>query len=49
MATEACRTTEPELVETDRAGHLAACHHWEELVGLSDELKAFRRPIEGAN
>ncbi len=51
MAIDVCRTTEPDLVPTERAGHLAACHRWEELVGLSDELKAFKRPAEnqGAN
>ena len=48
MATERCQTVEPELMETDRKNHLAACHHWEQLVGLSDELKAFKRPIPDA-
>ena len=51
MAIDVCRATEPDLVPTERPGHLAACHRWEELVGLSDELKAFKRPAEnqGAN
>ena len=51
MAIEQCLVTEPELVPTERPGHLAACHRWEDLVGLTDELKAFRRPVEsqGAN
>jgi hypothetical protein len=46
MAIDLCRTVEPELVPTDRPLHLAACHRWEDLVGLSDELKAFKRPVE---
>ena len=46
MAIEKCRQIEPELEPTERAGHLAACHRWEDLVGLTDELKAFRRPVE---
>ena len=51
MTTERCLATEPDLMETDRKGHLSACHHWEDLVGLSDELKAFKRPeeIQGVN
>ncbi len=46
MAIDVCRTVEPELTPTDRPLHLAACHRWEDLVGLTDELKAFKRPVE---
>ena len=51
MATDECRVTEPDLTVTERPTHLAACHRWEDLVGLTDELKAFKRPVEqqGAN
>ena len=48
MAVEQCLSVEPDLVPTDRPGHLAACHRWPELVGLTDELKAFRRPAGDA-
>jgi peptide/nickel transport system ATP-binding protein len=46
LAEDVCRTTEPELAVTDRPTHLSACHRWEDLVGLTDELKAFKRPVE---
>ncbi len=46
MAIDVCRSIEPALETTDRPGHLSACHRWEDLVGLSDELKAFKRPAE---
>ena len=51
MAIEQCRVTEPELTVTERPTHLAACHRWEELVGLTDELKAFKPTgrSQGAN
>ncbi|MDW3212473.1 MAG: ABC transporter ATP-binding protein [Ilumatobacteraceae bacterium] len=46
MAIDTCRKVEPDLEPTERPDHLAACHRWEDLVGLSDELKAFKRPAE---
>jgi peptide/nickel transport system ATP-binding protein len=51
MAEDRCRVVEPALTPTDRPNHLAACHRWEDLVGLTDELRAFKRPVEsqGAN
>jgi peptide/nickel transport system ATP-binding protein len=51
FAIEKCLTIEPDLESTDRPAHLAACHRWPELVGLTDELRAFKRPVEsqGAN
>ena len=35
-----------DLVVTDRPAHLTACHRWEELVALTDELQVFHRPVE---
>jgi hypothetical protein len=44
MAVPHCLSVEPDLLVTDRPTHRSACHRWEDLVGLSDELRAFRRP-----
>jgi len=46
MAEDQCRVDEPDLTVTDRKDHLAACHRWEDLVGLTDELEVFKRPAE---
>jgi peptide/nickel transport system ATP-binding protein len=46
MAEDHCRVDEPDLTVTDRKDHLAACHRWEDLVGLTDELEVFKRPAE---
>ena len=41
-----CRVTEPELVETDRRNHSAACHRWADLAHLDDPEQPFR-PDDG--
>jgi peptide/nickel transport system ATP-binding protein len=52
LTIDRCREVEPDLVETDRAGHRAACHRWEEMISLDDPHEAFRKPddpeLEGA-
>ncbi|WP_201518472.1 ABC transporter ATP-binding protein [Gulosibacter hominis] len=41
IATDLCRTEEPQLTGTDKPGILAACHHSDQLVG-GEEI--FKRP-----
>jgi peptide/nickel transport system ATP-binding protein len=48
LTIDECRRVEPDLVETDRAGHLAACHRWEEMISLDDPHLAFRKPATAA-
>ena len=37
LAQQICDTVEPDLVATDRADHLAACHFHESLIGVSSD------------
>ncbi|MFF0312089.1 ABC transporter ATP-binding protein [Streptosporangium sp. NPDC004379] len=46
LADEVCRTTEPELAETDSGGHFAACHHWDRLAAVEDPTVFFRTESE---
>jgi peptide/nickel transport system ATP-binding protein len=38
LVTDVCLTSEPPLSATDGPGHIAACHRWEELVGVDGRL-----------
>ena len=42
LADQTCHEVEPALATTDQPGHLAACHHWEELAELEDPTSIFR-------
>jgi peptide/nickel transport system ATP-binding protein len=46
LTIDRCRSSEPDLEETDRRGHFAACHRWDELMQLDDPHEAYRRPGE---
>ncbi|KAB8161774.1 ATP-binding cassette domain-containing protein [Streptomyces sp. 3MP-14] len=46
LATEVCRTDEPELADVGE-GHRAACHHSERLAEAEDATAFFRTPEEG--
>lgn len=35
LASEVCRESEPELIDTDGVGHRAACHHSSSVVGVT--------------
>jgi len=41
LAIDECRETEPELLETDRAGHFSRCHRTAHLATLVDPQKLF--------
>lgn len=47
LATDVCRTTEPDLEGTDEMGHVAACHHWQKLAKVDDPTTYFRTESEG--
>ncbi len=44
-----CTSVEPELEETDRKGHLAACHRWDQMMAFDDVSQPFRPPAQGEN
>ena len=44
-----CTTVEPDLEETDRKGHLAACHRWDQMMEFDDVTQPFRPPAQGGN
>ena len=46
LATDICRTVEPELAPTDSPDHLAACHHWDALAAAPDPTAFFRTESE---
>lgn len=48
LATDVCRTTEPDLLDTDTYDHLAACHHWPKLAEAEDPTAYFRAESEVA-
>jgi peptide/nickel transport system ATP-binding protein len=47
LASDVCRTTEPDLDATDGPGHVAACHHWQRLADSDDPTEFFRVQAEG--
>jgi peptide/nickel transport system ATP-binding protein len=46
LATDVCRTVEPELAPTDAPDHLGACHHWDRLAAAPDPTAFFRTESE---
>ena len=42
IAVAQCATVEPPLVETDRRGHEAACHRWDDVARYEDATSMFR-------
>jgi peptide/nickel transport system ATP-binding protein len=46
LATDICRTEEPDLIGTDTYEHLAACHHWPKLAESDDPTAYFRAESE---
>ncbi|NLT54529.1 MAG: ABC transporter ATP-binding protein [Actinomycetales bacterium] len=42
LVQERCIVDEPDLQETDRRDHLAACHHWDRLAACDDPTTFFR-------
>ena len=42
IASDVCRTSEPDLLDTDGPGHVAACHHWQRLAETDDPTAFFR-------
>ncbi len=42
IASDVCRTSEPDLLGTDGPGHVAACHHWQRLAETDDPTAFFR-------
>ncbi|TDE09146.1 ABC transporter ATP-binding protein [Jiangella asiatica] len=48
LATDICREQEPALLPTDSMGHVAACHHWDELAGVDDPTAFFRSESEAS-
>ncbi len=46
LATERCHSEEPALAGTDDPGHLAACHHWDQLAAVDDPSSFFRTESE---
>jgi oligopeptide/dipeptide ABC transporter ATP-binding protein len=46
LAVDDCRTVEPELTETDRRGHRAACHRWADVAAYEDATMIFRSGSE---
>jgi peptide/nickel transport system ATP-binding protein len=46
LATDICRTEEPELAPTDAPDHLGACHHWDALAAAPDPTGFFRTESE---
>ena len=42
IAIDLCSTLEPHLVETDRRGHFAACHRWQDVAAYDDATSMFR-------
>ena len=48
FATDVCREVVPALVEQDRAGHLASCHHSDQVAGAANGEQAARAAEEAA-
>ncbi|WP_026875050.1 ABC transporter ATP-binding protein [Jiangella gansuensis] len=48
LATDVCREEEPALLATDSMGHLAACHHWDQLAAVDDPTAFFRAESEAS-
>jgi peptide/nickel transport system ATP-binding protein len=46
LATDICRTVEPQLSSTDAPEHTAACHHWDTLSAAEDPTAFFRTESE---
>jgi peptide/nickel transport system ATP-binding protein len=47
LASDVCRTTEPDLDDTDAPDHVAACHHWQRLAESDDPTGYFRVQSSG--
>lgn len=46
LATEVCLSEDPPLTGTDDPGHLASCHHWQQLAEVEDPTAFFRARSE---